>query len=88
MISNDNLSLLHKSIEALMKPLSRIISYLPTSHIASMSMDVIFAHLCGCCVYFCDIEALKGDLLFYLKSVRPHFFLGVPRVYEKIMAKI
>ena len=39
-------------------------------------------------VYFARPDALKGSLPQTLAAVRPTIFFGVPRVWEKIMAKI
>lgn len=67
---------------------ARIISYLPVSHIASMSTDIFASAERGWAVYFADKEALKGSLADYIKMVKPTIFLGVPRIYEKIQDKI
>lgn len=67
---------------------AKVISYLPVSHIASMSIDIFASAARGWSVYFTDKDALKGTLADYIKMVRPNIFLGVPRIYEKIMDKI
>ena len=36
-------------------------------------------------MYFADKNALKGTLLQSLNEIRPTYFFGVPRVWEKIM---
>ncbi|KAG5679820.1 hypothetical protein PVAND_009358 [Polypedilum vanderplanki] len=61
-----------------------IVSYLPLSHIAGSLADIVFSMLIAATVYFADENALKGTLLKTLTDARPTFFLGVPRVYEKI----
>lgn len=61
-----------------------MLSYLPTSHVASLTTDVFLTFIGGGCIYFCNKDALKGNLLKYLTSCRPNIFLGVPRIYEKI----
>jgi long-chain-fatty-acid--CoA ligase ACSBG len=38
----------------------------------------------GGSVYFAQPDALKGSLGVTMKEVRPTFFFGVPRVWEKI----
>ena len=89
MISHDNLNMLQANIDKSIIPRkSKILSYLPTSHIASLSLDVFIVFINGGCTYFCGQDALKGNLGWYLQSVRPNVFLGVPRIYEKIQDKI
>lgn len=39
-------------------------------------------------VWFAQPDALKGSLVETLREVRPTIFLGVPRVWEKIMEKM
>lgn len=62
-----------------------MISYLPLSHIAEQ-MTTIHAPLCvGYKVSYAEsVEKLAENL----KEVRPTLFLGVPRVWEKIQAKM
>jgi hypothetical protein len=38
--------------------------------------------------YFAQADALKGSLTLTLKEVKPTFFFGVPRVWEKIQEKM
>lgn len=61
-----------------------IVTYLPLSHIAGQLIDIYCAILCGGTVYFAQPDALKGSLGVTLKEVRPTYFLGVPRVWEKM----
>jgi long-chain-fatty-acid--CoA ligase ACSBG len=42
----------------------------------------------GCTLYFAQPDALKGTLTVTLRDVKPTFFFGVPRVWEKIQEKI
>jgi len=65
-----------------------LVSYLPLSHSAAQMVDVWMAMCAGACVSFADKNALKGTLTHTLREVRPTFFLGVPRVFEKIMEKM
>lgn len=89
MLSHDNCTMFLNYIKNFdIPPGSKIISYLPVSHIASMSLDIMTTVLKGWSVYFADKDALKGSLADYIKMVRPKIFLGVPRVYEKIQNKI
>jgi len=63
----------------------RLISYLPLSHIAEQVVSHLLSLATGACVYFAEsIEQLPENL----REVRPHLFLGVPRVWEKIQAGI
>ena len=66
----------------------RIISYLPLSHIAAQIIDVHASMNLGCCIFFAQPDALKGSLGTTMKEVRPTFFFGVPRVWEKIQEKM
>ncbi|WP_426731113.1 AMP-dependent synthetase/ligase [Myxococcus faecalis] len=61
-----------------------ILSYLPLSHIAEQVISLHSPLMLGVQVYFADsVEAMPGNL----KDVRPTFFFGVPRVWEKFRAK-
>ena len=63
----------------------RVISYLPLSHIAEQLISLHFPVACGGCTYFAESIEKLGD---NLKEVRPTMFLAVPRVWEKIQAKM
>ena len=61
------------------------ISYLPLSHIAEQMVTIHGPLVVACQVNFAEsIEKLPDNL----KEVRPTVFLGVPRVWEKIQAKM
>ena len=62
-----------------------IVSYLPLSHIAGQLVDIWFAIFNLTTVVFGDRMAMKGTLLETLQDARPTIFVGVPRVWEKIM---
>lgn len=64
------------------------VSYLPLSHVAAQITDIIGCIIIKACISFADERALQGTLGETLKEVRPTFFLGVPRVFEKIEEKI
>ena len=63
----------------------RSVSYLPLSHIAAQILDIHVPMHIGSTLYFCQPDALKGSLTDTLKDVKPTFFFGVPRVWEKVM---
>jgi len=62
-----------------------LISYLPLCHVAEQGMTVFVPMVLGGTVWFAESIDQLGD---NLPEVRPHFFLGVPRVWEKIQAKM
>jgi long-chain-fatty-acid--CoA ligase ACSBG len=66
----------------------RVVSYLPLSHIAAQIIDVHAMMNLGGQTYFAQPDALKGSLGETLRSVKPTFFFGVPRVWEKIQESI
>mmetsp|Transcript_9284 Transcript_9284/g.10748 ORF Transcript_9284/g.10748 Transcript_9284/m.10748 type:complete len:744 (+) Transcript_9284:169-2400(+) len=73
----------------------RILSYLPLSHVAGMMVDIVSPIMCTAykkaytTVYFARPYDLKaGAIGDRLKFVKPTLFLGVPRVWEKIMEKL
>ena len=66
-------------------PEERVISYLPFSHIAEQVISMHFPMVDGGCTYFAESIEKLGD---NLREVRPTLFLAVPRVWEKIQAKI
>jgi long-subunit acyl-CoA synthetase (AMP-forming) len=61
------------------------VSYLPLSHIAEQTVTVHGPMAAGGLVYFAESLEKVGDAL---REVRPTLFLGVPRVWEKIQAKM
>ena len=56
------------------------LSYLPLSHIAEQTVSVMIMISQGYTVYYCDNPLKLAD---YIKEVRPAFFFGVPRVWER-----
>ena len=73
----------------------RVLSFLPLSHVAGMMVDIVtpivaaartpgWVHVHVARPY----DLSKGTLADRLRAVQPTLFLGVPRVWEKIMEKI
>ncbi len=67
------------------KPDDVTLSYLPLSHIAEQMLTIHGPMSIGSTVYFAESIEQLGD---NLAEVRPTLFMGVPRVWEKIQAKI
>ena len=64
----------------------RVVSYLPLSHVAANIIDIHSMMAIGGCTYFApnDVLSGQGKITKILKAVRPTFFFGTPRVFEKI----
>lgn len=91
MISHDNVTWTTKQVFDTVVEVNhtdRVISYLPLSHIAAQIIDLHGPLYIGACTYFAQPDALKGSLTHTLAEVRPTFFFGVPRVWEKIQEKM
>ncbi len=87
MISHDNVTWVAKQM---LKTLDaneeeQIISYLPLSHIAEQAVSLHGPYILGCTVWFAESIDKLGD---NLTEVHPTVFVGVPRVWEKIQAKM
>ncbi len=87
MISHDNITW---TADTALKTLGavdgdRFISYLPLSHIAEQVISLHGPMVAGGCTYFAESIEKLGD---NLREVRPTIFLAVPRVWEKIQAKM
>jgi long-chain acyl-CoA synthetase len=66
-------------------PKDEVLSYLPLSHIAERLFSVVDAIAAGYTVNFGEGgPSFQQDL----RDVQPTFFLGVPRVWEKMMASV
>ncbi len=87
MLTQRNLAFIAERIQELV-PIGapdRLISYLPLSHIAEQVVSHLLSIATGASVHFAEsLEKMPANL----REVRPHFFLGVPRVWEKIQAGI
>jgi long-subunit acyl-CoA synthetase (AMP-forming) len=87
MISHDNITWTAKAALDTLghAPGDGVISYLPLSHIAEQIVSLHGPIYMGGCTAFAESIDLLGD---NLREVRPTMFLAVPRVWEKIQAKI
>ncbi len=87
MLSHDNLLAAARNGGRVfsVSPDDEVLSYLPLCHIAERLISVIDAIAHGYVVNFGDgVEDLAADL----RAVQPTFFLGVPRVWEKLLATV
>ena len=85
MLTQGNLAFIAEKAQEILPvgPGDRLISYLPLSHIAEQVVSHLLSLATGACVHFAEsLEKLPENL----REVRPHIFLGVPRVWEKIQA--
>jgi long-subunit acyl-CoA synthetase (AMP-forming) len=62
-----------------------MISYLPLSHVAEQLFSLHASLVLGTCIWFAESLETLGDTL---RDARPHHFLGVPRVWEKMQARM
>ncbi len=60
------------------------LSFLPLSHVFERMLDYAYLHKTASIAYAESIEKLAANFL----EVNPHCFGAVPRVYEKVLAKI
>jgi long-subunit acyl-CoA synthetase (AMP-forming) len=87
MMSHDNLTWEVETVAATFafSHTDRTISYLPLSHVAEQVLSIHAPMGLGSAVTFAEsLEKLPEAL----REVRPTYFLGVPRVWEKIQAKM
>ena len=66
----------------------KVVSFLPLSHTAASMFDMFCHFYHKGTVNFAKPDALQGSLVETLVDVSPTIFLGVPRVWEKIMEKM
>ena len=92
MISHDNITYVVRYLGGELVNLKRFresfVSYLPLSHIAAQAIDLFAPLYHGITIYFAQPDALKGSLNKTMKEVRPTYFFGVPRVWEKFQENI
>ena len=87
MLSHDNLTWTAQVAIGLIEVTAddHAVSYLPLSHIAEQIASLHGPMAFGACVSFAESLEKLGEAL---REVRPHYFLGVPRVWEKIQERI
>ncbi|MEP6495427.1 MAG: AMP-binding protein [bacterium] len=87
MLTHTNITWLLEQAIALadLHPGDHVISYLPLSHVAEQLFSLHASTIAGTCVWFSEALETLGDTL---RDARPHHFLAVPRVWEKIQAKM
>jgi long-subunit acyl-CoA synthetase (AMP-forming) len=87
MMTHDNLTWTAATALSLigLQPGESVVSYLPLSHIAEQIVSIHGPMVAGGTTWFAESMDALGD---NLREIRPHIFLGVPRVWEKIQAKI
>jgi len=87
MITHDNITWTANQVVSTVKGNSedQIISYLPLSHIAEQAVSLHGPINMGATTWFAESLDKLGE---NLTEVRPTIFVGVPRVWEKIQAKM
>lgn len=87
MLTHDNLTWTADAIQQEIggNPDDDVLSYLPLSHIAEQIASMHGPITAGACTHFAESLEKIGD---NLREVRPKMFLAVPRVWEKIQAKM
>jgi long-chain acyl-CoA synthetase len=86
MLTHDNMTFTAQSVEksVVWYPGDEVFLFLPLAHVFARTC-VYTALLSGCTLTFNrSMDLLAEDL----KTARPHWFPSVPRVYEKVQAKI
>ncbi len=87
MLSHENLEWTSRTLgsQVHLTPDDVGLSYLPLSHIAEQQASLLMAVIFGYQVHFCHDGLQVAD---FLKEVRPTFFFGVPRVWERFEAGV
>jgi long-subunit acyl-CoA synthetase (AMP-forming) len=87
MLSHTNITWLLEQANTLVeiRPGDVIVSYLPLSHVAEQLFSLHSNVMLGTTIWFAESMDKLADAL---RAARPHHFLAVPRVWEKIQAKM
>ncbi len=87
MLSHDNIIWTGQQVVDAVKGdhTDHLISYLPLSHIAEQVVSLYIPTITGARSWFAESLDLLGD---NLTQIHPTIFVGVPRVWEKIQAKM
>uniref|UniRef100_T1J7B4 long-chain-fatty-acid--CoA ligase n=1 Tax=Strigamia maritima TaxID=126957 RepID=T1J7B4_STRMM len=91
MISHDSVIVTSKILRYELTHLTsyqKTVSYLPLSHVAALIVDLYLSIMSESTVYFAHPDALKGKLIEDLIQAQPTYFMGVPRVYEKMKERL
>ncbi len=65
-------------------PTTVALSFLPLSHVLERMLEYLYFHFGTTIAYAESIEKLRDNLV----EVNPHIFAAVPRVYEKVHARV
>jgi long-chain acyl-CoA synthetase len=87
-LTHDNLAFTQRTYRDALKHQSaddHLVSYLPLSHIAEQNLTLHGQIATGHTVWFCHRLELLPDVL---REVRPSLFFAVPRVWERIEARL
>ena len=87
LLSHDNITWTAQAATGLLQSQlgDHAVSYLPLSHIAEQMASLHVPMAVGVCVTFAEGLEKIGDAL---REVRPHYFLAVPRLWEKIQERM
>ncbi|MBK6411591.1 AMP-binding protein [Sphingopyxis sp.] len=67
------------------QPFGRIVSYLPSAHIADRTTGIYASNIMGFGIFCCpDVSQLYS----VIQRARPTFFMAVPRIWEKLKTQI
>ncbi|HET8656154.1 MAG TPA: long-chain fatty acid--CoA ligase [Longimicrobiaceae bacterium] len=80
--SNAAAALQHRVIQP--DPSHFALSFLPLSHVLERMVDYVYWESGICIAYVAAMDRVAGSLL----EVRPHYIVSVPRLFEKIYARV